>query len=159
MAKKTATYKKLVEPAVIDGRIETWARTDTLEVIAQKLGVSSRTLRNYRSRYSELDEALDRGRQVQVDSLKKSLYQLALGFERREKTKKVIESSDGDIDTVSIEKVEQIAPSLRAITILMSNLDKSFHADPDTYAVQQRALDIKEKSTDKEETTEKWEAI
>ncbi len=157
MAKETPLYKKRVKPAVLDGRIETWARTDTAEVIAQKLGISSRTLRTYKARYPELDEALERGRHVQIDSLKKSLYQLAIGYEKREISKKTIESFDGSVDRVILEKVEQVEPSLRAITILLSNLDNSFHADPDSFAIQQRALDIKEK--DKEDTTEKWEAI
>lgn len=157
MAKETPLYKKRVKPAVLDGRIEAWARTDTAEVMAQKLGISSRTLRTYKTRYSELDEAIERGRHVQIDSLKKSLYQLAIGYEKREISKKTIESSDGSVDIVTIEKVEQVAPSIRAITVMLSNLDKNFHTDPDSYAIQQRALDIKER--DKDKKTEDWEMI
>ena len=157
MAKETATYKRKVRPAVEDGRIEVWARTDTTEMIAQRLGISARTLYTYRARYQELSDALDRGRQVQIDTLKKSLFTLATGYEKHEVSKKTMEASDGSVDIITFEKMEQIAPSLRAITILLSNLDRSFHADPDGFALQQRAMDIKEK--DKDKRPEEWETI
>ena len=87
MAKKSK-YEELVAPKLdtIEGLYrEGW----TLAAIADFLGISERTLCNYKNQHKELAEALKRGNDDAVYAVENALLRSALGFtyEEQETTK------------------------------------------------------------------------
>lgn len=87
MAKKSK-YEELVAPKLdtIEGLYrEGW----TLAAIADFLGISERTLCNYKNQHEELAEALKRGNDDAVYAVENALMRSALGFtyEEQETTK------------------------------------------------------------------------
>lgn len=67
--------------------IEGWAREGlTDEQIAEKLGIATSTLYDYKNKYSEFSEALKRGKEVIDFEVENALLKRALGYEYTEVT-------------------------------------------------------------------------
>ena len=86
-------YQRWLEP---DGLIllEQWARDGlTDEQIAEKMGINVATYYRWKDAYSEICEALKKGKEVIDAEIEKALIKAALGYEYTETT--VIISPDG----------------------------------------------------------------
>lgn len=78
-AGRPSKYHTHVEPRLIE--VEGWARDGLIdEQIAHNLGVALSTFMTYKKRYSELSEALKKGKEVVDREVENALLQKALGF-------------------------------------------------------------------------------
>ena len=73
-------YREWLKP---DGllKLEAWARDGlTDEQIASNMGIATGTLYTYKNKYSEIDEALKRGKEVVDIQVENALLKRALGY-------------------------------------------------------------------------------
>lgn len=94
-------YQEWIKP---DGllQIESWASMGLLnKEIASNMGVKEGTLNNWCLKYSEISEALKKGRKPVVRELENAIFKKAKGFEYEETDIYIDPSSDG-------QKVEKI---------------------------------------------------
>ena len=157
MPKRTLWLSK-VYPRLND--IEVWAsQGDTDAMIAEKLGgISTRSFRRYKQANFQLAEALERGRDKLCSQVKSSLFTLAMGCVETVDTKKIV-----DVDpttgrqVITTRQVTTKEPNLKAITLLLSNYDKDFHADPDSYDLKKKALEIQ--AQHRTTTEDAWQTL
>lgn len=156
MPKKNLWLSK-VYPRLSD--IEAWAsQGDTDSMIAEKLGVSTRSFRRYKQANFQLAEALERGRDKLCSQVKYSLFTLAMGCVETVDTQKIV-----DVDpttgrqVITTRQVSTKEPNLRAITLLLSNYDTAFHADPDGYDLKKTALELQ--AQHRTTTEDVWETL
>jgi transcriptional regulator with XRE-family HTH domain len=81
--------------------------------IAQRMGVSERTLRQWANRYPEIRQALDRGADVVDCQVEAALLRKALGYESTER--KVEISPKGE--RKETETIKQVGPDVSAISL------------------------------------------
>lgn len=112
-----AKYQEWIET---DGllKIEGWARDGlTNEQIAKKIGVSTETLYTWKNKYSEISDALKKGKEVIDRQVENALLKRALGYEYTE-TK--IEEEFGEITKKTVT-VKQVAPDVTAQIFWLKN--------------------------------------
>ena len=120
---RKSKYETQVKPYL--PKIKEWYQTETERQIAKRLGVSVATFENYKSRYPELVEVLQRAKETLVDDLKATLKKKAKGFTYEES--KVTTFSDG---TEKIEITTKASlPDVAAIHLLLKNLDDDWRND------------------------------
>ena len=120
---RKSKYETLVKPHL--SKIKEWYQTDTERQIAKRLGISVATFENYKARYPELVEALQRAKETLVDDLKATLKRKAKGFTYEES--KVTTFADG---TEKIEVITKASlPDVAAIHLLLKNLDDDWRND------------------------------
>ena len=94
-------YYTHVEPKLI--AIEGWARDGlSNEQIAKNLGINPDTLYRYKRQYSELSEALKKGKEVSDYEVENALFKRAIGFTYSEITTEIL--PDGTTREKVIEK-------------------------------------------------------
>ena len=82
MAARKSFYPTRVEPFLEE--IKFWRENgDSEKVIADKLNIGISTLKDYKIRYPALSDALSHSTQRLVDSLKKTVYQIALSNQKK----------------------------------------------------------------------------
>lgn len=153
MSKRLSAYDIKVKPKLHD--IEYWSQFDTDAILADKLGIHIRTLYTYKKKHQELVEAIQRGREKTAQKLRTNLFTLACGYEETETIEKVECNDQNGTVTTKIIKKRSVAPSLKAITLLLSDYDPTFHEDRDDYDLKMRALEIQKEKTQKEDN--EWE--
>lgn len=121
MAKKSKiTYKDYITK---DGLllIEGWTR-DGLDYqqIANNIGVSHGTFRNWVSMHSDIREAVKKGERPLVYEVENALINSALGFEYEE-TETIVEEKDGRPTTKIIRRKRRALPNLGAIAFYLKN--------------------------------------
>lgn len=104
MAKKKRGPGKYHEWLTKEGllKLEGWARDGlTDEQIAHNIGIVPSTLYEWKKKYSEISEALKRGKEVIDRQVENALLKRALGYEYEEVTKERVVKKDakGDIMT------------------------------------------------------------
>lgn len=68
------------------GKIKTWAKDGlTIAQIAKNLGVAESTLYKYKAEFTELEDAVKKGRQTAVEEIENSMYKAAIGYTRKVK--------------------------------------------------------------------------
>ena len=93
MARK-GKFHKWIEPEGLT-LIEGWARTGlTDEQIAHNIGIHPATLYTWMKEYSEINEAIKKGKEVADFEVENAMYKSALGYEYEE-VKTYIEEVDG----------------------------------------------------------------
>lgn len=148
-------YESNVKPYLKD--IPTWYETMTEGQIARKLGISVASFENYKIKYPELVECLQRGKEFLVDDLKDSLRKKAKGFSYTEtkETYVEVETEDGrvKIGEIKVEKTTKYAaPDTGAIHLLLKNLDDNWRNDDKaTMDLKREKLDL-----DKQKVEETW---
>lgn len=136
-------YDKKVHPYI--KKIEEMALQMTEAQIAKTLGIAYSTFRKYKTDYSELDEALRRGRAELVISLKSDLIRKAHGFQYTEK--KTITEHNKVIREEIYTKAS--LPDVAAINLLLKNYDPDNWAnDPQAIALQREILELKKKQAE-----------
>ena len=121
-------YETHVQPHLEE--IPKWYETMTEGQIAAKLGVSSSSWENYKSKYPELRECLKHGKEVLIDELKATLKKKALGYFYNEIKEKTEIDEDGEM--VVVERTvtrKHVIPDLGSIHLLLKNLDETWHND------------------------------
>jgi len=103
-------------------RIPSWRKQGmTEEQIADKLDIAYSTLNLYKNKYSELSEAIKKGKEELIEELEDSLYKRAMGFEYEE-VETWIEEVDG-VQKKRIKRVKkQALPDTGALAFALKNL-------------------------------------
>jgi transposase len=82
---RPSKYESEVKPRLLE--IEAWARDGlTLDQIAHNLGIALSTLCEYKNQYTELAEALKRGKEVVDIEVENALFKAATGYYYEEET-------------------------------------------------------------------------
>lgn len=102
--------------------LQCWARDFSLGDIANKIGISSKTLIDWRKKYPEIDKAISEGKEVVDYKVENALLKVALGFTTTE-TKTIIGPPDKNGNRrIRVEKTEkEIAPNPTAIMCWLNN--------------------------------------
>ena len=91
-------------------KIESWARDGlTNEQIAKNIGISRKTLQEWINKYSDIRDALKKGKEVVDIEVENALLKRALGYEYEE-VKTLIEEVDGK-KKKKVEKVTRHVPA------------------------------------------------
>lgn len=99
-------------------KIEGWARDGlTDEQIAENIGIKRPTLYDWKKKYSDISDALKRGKQVIDRKVENALLKRALGYEYTEVTKELTESGM----TVTKEVIKQQVPDTTAQIFWLKN--------------------------------------
>ena len=142
----------------------------TEKQIAEKLGVGYSTWSDYKVKYQELGEILEKGRRNLVATLRGALIKKALGFDYTE-TKTVSEHIDMPSEMREVllssgftrEQIEQAnliktevmnkhaTPDVAALNLALKNYDKDdWSNDWQNYELRKKELELKEKKIDDE---------
>lgn len=132
-------YETNVKPFLED--IRQYVQYMTEAQIAETLGVALSSFMEYKKKYSELSEALKKGRAELVKDLRSTLIRKAKGFQYQE-SKEIIE---GGV-VVRIERYTRSAlPDVAALNLLLKNYDPEAWAnDPQTLQLKKRELELME---------------
>lgn len=85
-------------------KIEGWARDGlTDEQISENMGIAPKTLYRWKDNYSQICQALKKGKEVVDRQVENALFKRAIGYEYTERTAKVV---DRDKDIVESERRE-----------------------------------------------------
>lgn len=139
-------YETHVKPRLKD--IEKMCLTMTEKQIAQTLGVGQSAWCEYKNKYSELTEALKKGRESLVYELKSTLIKKAKGFNYSEK--KIIKEHG----TVVREEIYEKAslPDVAALNLLLKNYDADNWAnDPQALKIRQKEIELQERRIEQNE--------
>ncbi len=98
-------------------RLEAWARDGlTDEQIAQNMGITRRTLENWKSKHLPIFHTLKKGKDIVDTQVENALLKRALGYEVTEV--KTVESAKGTVTTTT---VKEVAPDVTAGIFWLKN--------------------------------------
>lgn len=104
--------------------LECWSRDGyTYQDIADKIGITTRTLAMWREKHPEIDEALRKGREIIDYKVENALLKAALGYKAKE-TRVVIETDRrrGNVVTTTRETLTRdVAPNVTACQVWLYN--------------------------------------
>jgi len=124
-------YELLVKPRLKE--IRWWRRDGILEdEIVKRLGVSLSSFQDYKNKYSELLDAIKKGRQHCNYVVEDSLFKRAIGYEYEE-TKTIFDPSGAGKNQPTITKIEKtkkfIPPDVTAQIFYLKNCWKEKYKD------------------------------
>lgn len=136
-------YLDLVEPRLKD--IEKWVQNDMSDDnIAKNLGISLRSLYEYKGKYPQLSQIYTRARAKMVEDVKSALLKKALGFEYKEEKRTARKDKNGETIVFVEEYKKYSPPSETAAAMLLRNYDKTWtDADNATVRLRKEAQDLK----------------
>ena len=166
---KPRKYDEYVKPYLT--LISEWCRTMTERQIAEKLGIAYSTFNEYKLDYSELREAIKKGRQNLVAELRSSLIRRANGYdyvETKQTTEQIKLSEEmrealadagfgkEQIENVQIVKTEvahkHAHPDVAALNLALKNYDKENWAnDPQMLDIRKKELELRERQIENSE--------
>lgn len=112
-------YQEWLEPEGLL-KLEGWARDGlTDEQIAQKMGITAKTLYEWKKKYGEICESLKKGKEVVDRQVENALLKRALGYEYTEVTKEYIPEAGKMIVTKEVSK--QVVPDTTAQIFWLKN--------------------------------------
>lgn len=116
-------YHAWIEP---DGllRLQAWARNGlTDEQIAHNMGISVRTLGNWKNAYIPIMQALKRGKEVVDIEVENALLQRARGYDYEEVTRELRYDKDTETERMVVVKrvKKHMAPDVTAIIFWLKN--------------------------------------
>ena len=96
------------------------------EEVAKKLGISLRSLHNYKTRYPEFLEAVSKSRDIADAEVEAALFKRAIGYKYTEITKeRIIDKSQTEADNgellVTKEVIKSVAPDVTAQIFWLKN--------------------------------------
>lgn len=102
--------------------LECWSRDGyTIEDIANKIGVTKKTLYDWRSQYPEIDEALRKGREIVDYMVENALLKSALGFQTKEVKVTTVLRFGKVVETIKEVTNKEQAPNVNAIQTWLYN--------------------------------------
>ena len=139
-------YETHVKPYLEE--IQEWCRTMTEKQMAKKLGVAYSSWCQYKNDYSELSEAIKKGRKNLVDELKSTLIERAKGFQYTEK--KVIKQY-GEVVREEIY-TKSALPDVASINLLLKNYDsENWSNDPQVLELRKKELELRKRQIENSE--------
>ena len=112
-------YQEWLEPEGLL-KIEGWARDGlTDEQIAQNMGITAKTLYEWKKKYGEICESLKKGKEIIDRQVENALLKRALGHEYTETTREYIPELDEMKTTKKVTK--QVAPDTTAQIFWLKN--------------------------------------
>lgn len=149
---RPSKYEKLVKSRLFE--ISEWRRIGwTEEEIAKELGLSRRTLTQYKHLYPEFLRALKNETEELVKELRGALVRRAKGYQYIE-TKKIYErNEDGQLVHVRTEETTKSQPAdVAALNLALKNFDRdNWSNDPQLLALKREELELKKKQIDKDD--------
>lgn len=137
------TYEVMVEPHL--AKVTQWAKLGLPDKrIAQKLGVSARSLTRWKKEHAALLSALKKGRQDLCDELQSALIKRALGYDYEESEEKT--DTDGKVTTVTKKKHEPA--NVAALTIALRNFSPGWSDNPEASGIKHAELELKRQATE-----------
>lgn len=105
--------------------IECWSRDGyTIEDIANKIGVNTKTLYDWRSQYPEIEEALRNGREIIDYKVENALLKSALGYKKKEVKVTTTMRYGKVVETIKEVTESEQAPNVNAIQTWLYNRQK-----------------------------------
>lgn len=102
--------------------LECWARDGyTFQDIANRIGISISTLRTWRSKYPEIDNALKKGREIIDYKVENALLKSALGYKTKEVKVTTTIRQGKVVETVKEVTDKEQAPNVSAIQCWLYN--------------------------------------
>lgn len=102
--------------------LECWARDGyTFQDIANRIGISLSTLRMWRSKYPEIDNALKKGREIIDYKVENALLKSALGYKTKEVKVTTVIRYGKVVETVKEVTDKEQAPNVSAIQCWLYN--------------------------------------
>lgn len=142
-AGRKSNYEYLVAPRLKE--VEEWAKIGLTEaVIARKLGISVRSVNTYKKQYKQFLQAIKHGREDLLIDVKKSMAQLAVGFEYQETTETIVEDEKG-VKITKVISTKRCLPNPIAQSRILSNLDPDYSDDPKSHKLKERKQEFNEK--------------
>lgn len=139
-------YLTNIQPRLAE--VEKLARTLEEKELAKYFGVSVSSWCEYKSKYSELNEAIKKGRQLLISDLKNTLIRKAKGFKYTEK--KIVKENDVIVREEVYEK--QSLPDVAALNLLLKNYDReNWSNDPQVIELRKQELKLREKANEANE--------
>jgi len=144
-------YPKWLEPDNLL-RIEAWCRDGLTEAdIAKKIGVSERTLSQWKLDFPLILQALKRGKEVVDVLVENALYKRAMGYEYSETKETTYKDGEGKLFK-RVEKFEKkMAPDVTAQIFWLKNRKKEEWRDAQkkehdeaVLALRKKELELKE---------------
>lgn len=133
-------YFTNIEPRLDE--IEKLCTTKTEKQIADDMGVSYTSWKEYKRKYSALSAVIKKGRDSLVNDLKSTLIRKAKGFQYTES--KVIKENGVIVREEIITKAS--LPDVAAINLLLKNYDvENWANDPQMIKLREKELELKEK--------------
>lgn len=105
-------------------KVQGWARDGlSNEQIAHNMGITFQTLYKWQDKYSELREALKKGKEVVDREVENALLKRAMGYEYDEITQEPVTDKDTGITEMRVTKrvTKQIAPDVTAQIFWLKN--------------------------------------
>lgn len=105
-------------------KLEGWARDGlTDEQLATNIGITAKTLYDWKKKYSNICEVLKRGKDVVDRQVENALLKRALGYEYTETTREAVKDPDtGDVEMrVTKEVTKQVVPDTTAQIFWLKN--------------------------------------
>ncbi|SFE38520.1 transposase [Peptostreptococcus sp. D1] len=110
-------YQEWLEPEGLL-KLEGWARDGlTDEQIAKNMGVRTSTLYDWKKKYSEISEALKKGKEVVDRQVENALLKRALGYSYTETTRELV----GTKMVITKEVVKEVQPDTTAQIFWLKN--------------------------------------
>lgn len=149
---RPSKYEKLVKPRLFE--ISEWRRIGwTEEEIAKELGLSRRTLTQYKHLYPEFLRALKSETEELVKELRGALVRRAKGYQYIE-TKKIYErNEDGRLVHTRTEETTKSQPAdVAALNLALKNFDReNWSNDPQLLELKRQELELKKKQIEKDD--------
>ncbi len=105
-------------------KLEAWARDGLIdEQIAANIGISRETLYQWKNKYSDISDALKKGKEVVDIQVENALLKRALGYEYTEVTQEICENAEsGEMELRVTKKVtKEVVPDTTAQIFWLKN--------------------------------------
>ena len=124
--KKAGKRGKYADWITDDGllKVQGWARDGlSNEQIAHNMGITFQTLYKWQDKYSELREALKKGKEVVDREVENALLKRAMGYETVEEVEEPVEDKEtGEVQMRVTKRVKkQVAPDVTAQIVWLKN--------------------------------------
>ncbi|WP_099205640.1 transposase [Scatolibacter rhodanostii] len=119
-------------------RLEAWARDGlTDEQLAKKMNITPSTLYDWKKKYSEISEALKKGKEVVDIEVENALLKRAKGFEYCEEKIEMETNGAGQVlSRKVVQVVKQVAPDVGAAVFWLKNRKPDAWRDKKDIAVE-----------------------
>ena len=139
-------YFSHIQPRLAE--IEKLCTIKTEKQIAEEMGVSYASWKEYKKQYPDLLAVIKKGRYSLVNDLRGTLIKRAKGFQYEER--KVIK--EGGVIVREEVTIKTAMPDVAALNLCLKNYDSDNWAnDPQMVKLRQRELDLKERQIENNE--------
>ena len=128
-------YHEWLEPEGLL-KIEGWARDGlTDEQIAHNMGITAKTLYEWKNKHGEICESLKRGKEVVDRMVENALLKRALGYSYKETTRELIVDKDTGKAEIKITKIveKEVVPDTTAQIFWLKNRKPNEWRDKRSY--------------------------